>query len=417
MLQPLYTLYIKPSDRPLFIVFTLFALLVTWFSAVRGRVESELRQARDKLEIEVAERTQQASLLNLTHDTIFVRDMSDVITYWNRGAQELYGWTAEEVIGKRAHELLQTVFPGPIEEIRAELLRSGRWDGELEKTRADGTRLVVSSRWSLQRDEQERPAAILETNNDITERKRAEDALRHAQTELAHVARVATLGELTASIAHEINQPLGAVVNNASACLRWLTAQNTEEARRSAELVIADGHRAAEIIGRIRNLAKKMPPQKDWLDINDMIREIIALARSEVQGNRVTLQTHFAGDLPLISGDRIQLQQVMLNLIMNAIEAISGAGEGPRQLLVRSGAEEPQSVLVELRDSGPGLDPKSLDRLFDAFYTTKPHGLGMGLAISRSIVEAHGGRLWATAYDGRGATFQFTLPTGGERAS
>ncbi len=392
-------------------------MLVTWFSAVRGRVESELRQARDKLEIEVAERTQQASLLNLTHDTIFVRDMSDVITYWNRGAQELYGWTAEEVIGKRAHELLQTVFPGPIEEIRAELLRSGRWDGELEKTRADGTRLVVSSRWSLQRDEQERPAAILETNNDITERKRAEDALRHAQTELAHVARVATLGELTASIAHEINQPLGAVVNNASACLRWLTAQNTEEARRSAELVIADGHRAAEIIGRIRNLAKKMPPQKDWLDINDMIREIIALARSEVQGNRVTLQTHFAGDLPLISGDRIQLQQVMLNLIMNAIEAISGAGEGPRQLLVRSGAEEPQSVLVELRDSGPGLDPKSLDRLFDAFYTTKPHGLGMGLAISRSIVEAHGGRLWATAYDGRGATFQFTLPTGGERAS
>ncbi len=249
------------------------------------------------------------------------------------------------------------------------------------------------------------------------ERKRAEDALYHAQTELAHVTRVATLGEMTASIAHEINQPLGAVVNNASACLRWLAAQNTEEAQRSAALVIADGHRAAEIIGRIRNLAKKAPPQKDWLDINATIREVIALARSEVQGNRVSLQTHFAGDLPLISGDRIQLQQVMLNLIMNAIEAISGAGEGPRQLLVRSGADESQSVLVAVRDSGPGLDPKSLDRLFHAFYTTKPHGLGMGLAISRSIVEAHGGRLWATANDDRGATFQFTLPTDSERAS
>jgi PAS domain S-box-containing protein len=175
--EPLYTLDISRSDLPYFIVFASFASLSTWFSAVRRRVERELRQARDDLEIEVAERTQQASLLNLTHDTIFVRDMSDVITYWNRGAQELYGWTAEEAIGKRSRELLQSVFPAPIEEIRAELLRSGRWDGELETTRADGTQVVVSSRWSLRRDEQGRPAAILETNNDITERKRREQEI------------------------------------------------------------------------------------------------------------------------------------------------------------------------------------------------------------------------------------------------
>ena len=182
--EPIYSVYISYADLPYFIVFATFASLVTWFSVFRGRVEGELRQARSDLEIEVAERTQQASLLDLTHDTIFVRDMSDVITYWNRGAQELYGWTAEEAIGKRAHELLQTVFPAPIEEIRAELLRSGRWDGELEKTKADGTKVVVASRWSLRRDEQGRPAAILETNNDITERKRREQEIRTLNEEL-----------------------------------------------------------------------------------------------------------------------------------------------------------------------------------------------------------------------------------------
>ena len=250
------------------------------------------------------------------------------------------------------------------------------------------------------------------------ERKRAEDALRYAQMELAHVTRVSTLGEMTASIAHEINQPLGAVVNSASACLRWLDAQKLEEARRSASRVIAEGHRAGEIIARIRALAKKAAPEKDWLDINETIREVITLARSEVQRNGVAIDTRLSDDVhyvPLILADRIQLQQVILNLMMNAIEAMSGAGEGPRELLVRSGIVESKHVLVAVRDSGPGLDPKSLDHLFDAFYTTKPQGMGMGLAICRSIIDAHGGRLWATANDDRGATFQFTLPIGRER--
>ena len=262
------------------------------------------------------------------------------------------------------------------------------------------------------------------------ERKRAEEALQKAQAELAHVTRVTTLGELTASIAHEINQPLAAVVNNASACLRWLAAQNLEEARQSASLVIADGHRAGEIIGRIRALAKKAPPQKDWLDLNETIGEVIAMARNVVQRNRVLLQTQLADDLPLILGDRVQLQQVILNLLINAIEAMSGVGEGPRELWVSSekvseipgeleekrlndkalAEAEFTHVLVAVRDSGPGLDPKGLDRLFDAFYTTKPQGLGMGLAISHSIIEAHGGRLWAKANAPRGAIFQFALP-------
>ena len=417
--EPRYSFYVHPADRPLFVLFTLFAFIMAWFSARRRRIERELREARDKLEIEVAERTRQASLLNLTHDTIFVRDMSDVITYWNRGAQELYGWMAEEAVGNRTHNLLQTIFPAPLEEINAELLRSGRWNGDLVHTKRDGTKVIVASRWALQRDAQGRPAAILETNNDITEHRQAEEALYKVQSELAHVTRVTTLGEMTTSIAHEVNQPLGAVVNNASACLRWLAGQapNLEEARQSATLIIADGHRASEIVGRIRALVKKSPPRKDWLDINEIILEVVALARSEAQKNRVSLQTQLSSDLPLILGDRIQLQQVILNLIINAIEAMSGVGEGPRELQVSSGKDDSQGTLVAVRDSGPGLDLKSLDHLFTAFYTTKPQGMGMGLAISRSIIEAHGGRLWATTNDDRGATFQFTLPTGGEKTS
>jgi C4-dicarboxylate-specific signal transduction histidine kinase len=255
------------------------------------------------------------------------------------------------------------------------------------------------------------------TSWDVTERKQAEEALLKAQAELAHVTRVATLGEMTASISHEINQPLGAMVNNANACLRWLAASKLEEVRRSAMLVVADGHRAGEIIARIRALAQKAPPRKDWFDINKAIHEVIALARSEVQGNRVSLKTQLAGDLPPILGDRVQLQQVLLNLMMNAIEAMRGVDEGPRDLWVDSERLESTDVLIAVRDSGSGLDPQSLDRLFEAFYTTKPDGLGMGLAISRSIIEAHGGRLWPTANAPRGAVFQLTLPTGGEGVS
>jgi C4-dicarboxylate-specific signal transduction histidine kinase len=266
---------------------------------------------------------------------------------------------------------------------------------------------------------------------DLSEQKRAEEALQKAQAELAHVARVTTLGELTASIAHEINQPLAAVVTNANASLRWLGADlpNLTEAREAIRRIIRDGNRAGEIIGRIRALAKKAPPKKDWLDLNEAIGEVIAMAHSEVQRHRVLLQTDLANDLPLILGDKIQLQQVILNLLMNAIEAMSGVAQGPRELWVSSekvteihGESKQESyedraliesesthALISVRDSGPGLDPQRLNRLFDAFYTTKPQGLGMGLAISHSIIAAHGGRLWAKANAPRGALFQFTL--------
>jgi PAS domain S-box-containing protein len=246
------------------------------------------------------------------------------------------------------------------------------------------------------------------------ERKRAEEALRRVQAELAHVTRVATLGELTGSIAHEINQPLGAVVNNAGACLRWLAAHNLEEARQSAARVIADGHRASEIVGRIRALAKKAPPRKEWLDLNDTVRDVVLLAQSEVRENRVALHALLGEALPAVWGDRIQIQQVVLNLLKNAIEALSGVGEGPREVWVGTEEGESGAVVISVRDTGPGVAAESVDRLFEAFCTTKPGGLGMGLAISRSIVENHGGRLWATANVPRGAVFQFTLPTARE---
>ena len=214
---------------------------------LEARVEertADLWRASEGLKAEIAERKrsqdilrERADLLDLTHDTVFVRDANNVITFWNRGAERLYGWTREEAVGQVSHHLMQTTFPAPLEKIMAELNSTGRWEGELIHARRDGTQVVVASRWALQLDERGKPIGILETNNDITERKRAEEALHKAQTELAHVTRVATLGEMTASIAHEVNQPLGAVVNNASACLRWLAGQapNLEEARKSAD--------------------------------------------------------------------------------------------------------------------------------------------------------------------------------------
>ena len=247
---------------------------------------------------------------------------------------------------------------------------------------------------------------------DITARKHAEEALRTSQGELAHLARVMTMGELVASIAHEVNQPLAAVVTSASACVRWLDAQKLEAARRSAARAIAEGHRASDIIGRIRALAQKTPPHKDWLDVNETIQEVLALARSEIQRHGVALATQLSEHVPVVLADRIQLQQVILNLMMNAIEAMRGVSAGPRVLAVSSARGAAPEVVIAVRDSGPGFEPQHLDRLFDAFYTTKPQGLGLGLAISRRIIEAHGGRLWATANMPHGAVVQFTVPIG-----
>ncbi len=242
---------------------------------------------------------------------------------------------------------------------------------------------------------------------DVTERRRAEEE-RQA---LAHANRITTMGQLTASIAHEVNQPIAAVVTNAQAALRWLNMQppDPEEVRQALDRIVRNGRRAGDVIGRIRALVAKAPPRNDQLDINEVMLDVIALTRSELRGSGTALRTELADGLPPILGDRIQLQQVVLNLIFNAVEAMSEAQDGPRELLIRTDQDRPGGVLVAVQDSGPGLKPESIDRLFDAFYTTKPGGMGMGLSICRAIVEAHGGRMWATANVPQGAAFLFSL--------
>ncbi|HKR12380.1 MAG TPA: PAS domain S-box protein [Pyrinomonadaceae bacterium] len=712
-LPPLFSFKFDFSHLPQLIVFFISAVLVSSWSSIRKRAETALRRARDEQEARVQERTadlqaeiaerrrveetlrQRADLLDLTHDTVFVRDMNDTITYWNRGAEDLYRWTKDEAIGKRSHELMKTIFPTPVEEIYETLLSTNRWEGELIHSKRDGTKVVVASRWSLQRDEREKPVAILETNNDVTERQRAEEALReseeqwravfennptmyfmvaadgtvlsvnpfgadklgytvdelvgssvlnvfyeadrkaveknvavcfeqlnrslnwearkirkdgsmlwvretaramllknrpivlvvcediterkhveeelseserryryifdaagvsiweedfsrvkavldelratgvddvrryiaahpefvrqliplvrvvdvndatvtlfnanskdellvsldaiflpeteevfageliaiaegrtsfeaetslrtldgkrltilfaitfpaqpasldsvlvtitditerkHAeeelqktQAELAHIARVTTMGELTSSIAHEVNQPLAAIVTSGNACLRWLSNDppNVDEARQTVMRIVNDGHRASEVVGRIRAFFKKTTPQRVKVNINQLIDDVIAMVPSELKRNRVQVRTELADDLPGVAGDQVQLQQVLLNLVINAIEAMSTVN-GPRELLIKSRPYESGSVLVAVQDSGGGFDEKSAGKLFDAFFTTKPQGLGMGLSISRTAIEAYGGRLWATTNDDGGATFQFTLP-------
>jgi two-component system sensor kinase FixL len=360
-----------------------------------------------------------ASLLDLTHDTIFVRNHDDVITYWNRAATELYGWRPEQAIGRKAAELLHTEFPAPYDDVMSELNRSGRWEGELVHTARDGRRLVVASRWALQRDGRGRPAAILETNNDITERRQVEDGLLRAQGELAHVARVATLGELTASIAHEVNQPLAAVVTNGEACLRWLgrAVPDIGQARSSVEHMIRNGQRASEVVRRLRALSRKSDPSYAPLSVVDVVNDVALLIGRELQSHRATLSVNATDDLPLVQGDRVQLQQVVMNLLMNGIQAMDGAGDRPRRLAVEVGrsAEEPRSVVLTVSDAGPGIDPANLDRLFAAFFTTRRDGMGMGLSISRSIIEAHGGRIWAANRPEGGARFHVSLPIAQER--
>ena len=242
----------------------------------------------------------------------------------------------------------------------------------------------------------------------ITERKRADAALREAQAELAHVNRVATMGQLTASIAHEVTQPIAATMTNARAALRWLGADppNLEEIRLALDRIIKDGERGMVTMGGIRGLVKKAPLRKDEVDINNCILDVVALTRYEVLKHGISLQTDLATSLPPIEADRVQLQQVILNLVLNAVEAMNQIDDGARELRISTKPDASNSVLVTVRDTGLGLDPKAAEGLFEPFYTTKPEGMGMGLAICRSIIEAHGGRLWATANEPRGAVFQ-----------
>jgi PAS domain S-box-containing protein len=338
----------------------------------------------------------------------------------NDAMAKMYGLNSpEEFIGKRLTDTLDPRDPLNVELAR-EYIRSGFRVLERESHEVDvlgNPKVFVNSMigivedgklvrtWGIQRDITERVRL-----NEA--RKRAEQALQDSQAELARVARIATMGELTASIAHEINQPLAAVATNASASLHWLAVQppNLPEARQAMANAMNEANRASGVIDRVRTLLKKTPPQLRPLDVNEVIREVLALIHTELTAGGVAVHTELLSDIPHALGDRVQLQQVVLNLIMNAIDAMINITDRPRTLLIRS-ATNAEGVLVEVHDSGIGFDPKQVSRIFDSFFTTKPDGIGMGLSISRSIVEAHGGRLWAVPGSLHGAIFQFILPS------
>jgi PAS domain S-box-containing protein len=374
---------------------------------------TEKKQADEKIRQSEARLRYQASLLDLTHDAIFVRDLDDVIIYWNRGAEQLYGWSSEEAVGRVSHEVLRTEFPQPLGEIIATVLSTGRWDGELIHRKRDGTPVLAASRWSLQRNAQGEPAGVMETNNDITRRKQAEDALRRAQSELARASTLTTMGQLVGSIAHELRQPLAAIAMNGGATLRWLNRESPDlsEAREAASRIVREAHRADEVIRRLRALLEKSELQREPFGMNDAIHEVLELAQGELRRNGVSVQTDLAPDLPPILGDRVQLQQVLLNLIVNAMEAMALVEDRPKLLVIRTGAAEVDDVSVAVEDTGPGLDPTAAPRIFDPFFTTKANGLGIGLSICRSIVEAHGGELSASPRSPHGTVFRFTVPT------
>ena len=300
----------------------------------------------------------------------------------------------------------------------AEFVLPALLSGWFTKKRKEAETALKEARDHLDAKVQERTAQLRHTNeqleSEIAERKRAEEAVHKTQADLAHLTRVMTMSELATSIAHEVNQPLAAIVTNGSAGMRWLAADppNIDRARESMTRVISEGNRASEVIKRIRALSKKASPHKSPIDLNEVIQEVLALIGTELLKNRVLLSCELKTNLPNVTGDRVQLQQVLLNLIMNAVEAMADVKDRPRNLLIQSNVNATDDVIVSIRDSGTGVDPQHLNQVFEAFFTTKAEGVGMGLSISRSIIEAHGGRLSVIANDGPGATFQFTLPTG-----
>lgn len=290
--------------------------------------------------------------------------------------------------------------------------------GWFTKKRKEAETALKEARDHLDAKVQERTAQLRQTNeqleSEIAERKRAEEAVHKTQADLAHLTRIMTMSELATSIAHEVNQPLAAIVTNSSAGMRWLAAEppNVERARESLTRVISEGNRASEVIKRIRELSRKASPHKAPINLNEVIQEVLALIGTELIKNQVLLTCELKPDLPKVVGDRVQLQQVLLNLIMNGIEAMMDVKDRSRSLFIKSDVDERGDVLAIVRDAGIGLQAPHLEQVFEAFFTTKAQGVGMGLSISRSIIEAHGGRLVANPNPGPGATFQFNLPTG-----
>ncbi len=353
-------------------------------------------------------------LVETAPDAVISIDERGAILFANSATVRIFGHDPTELIGKPLTILMPEFLRKLHEKGFSRYLATGQrhidWQGtELTALRKNGQEFPVEiSFGEVSRDGNKVFTGFI---RDISERKQAQQALQMTQIELARISRLTTMGELAASIAHEVNQPLTAVTNNSNACLRLLAAGNLkpEVLRRALEEIVADGNRASAVVTRIRGFIKKAPAERNKLEINEVIQEVLTLADREIYENRVQLERQLTNARPLVLADRVQIQQVLLNLIMNAIEAMAEVTNRPRSLCLQSRIDESGDVLVAVRDSGPGLSVEA-HRLFTPFFTTKGNGMGMGLSISRSLVESHGGRLWAAPNSPHGAAFYFTLP-------
>jgi PAS domain S-box-containing protein len=413
---PLYAFTLTPADIPAVLVLICFAVLVTRFAAVRRRIEGELIQARDKLQVEVAERTQQASLLNLTHDTIFVRDMNDVITYWNRGAEELYGWPAVEAVGKSSRDLLRTVLPKPSADISAEFLQTGRWEGEVRHVKADGSEVMVSSRWSLRRDDQNRPAAMLETNNDITDRKRREEQIRGLNQELSKrsMALEASNKELEAfaySVSHDLRAPLRHMVGFAELLQKSSSSRLDDKGQRYMRIILDSAKRMGTLIDDLLAFSRigRTETQKAPVNLDLLVKEALNEVQLETNGRNIAWKID---KLPVCYGDRAMLRLVLVNLLSNAVKFTRPQSKPEIEVGCADGNAD--ELVVFVRDNGAGFDMKYVDKLFGVFqrlhHTDAFEGTGIGLATVQRIIHRHGGKVRAEGVIDRGATFYFSVP-------
>jgi len=413
--SPIYSLRVALSELPYFLIFVSFAAFITWFAMIRRRAETELRQARDQLEIEVTKQTQQGDLLNLTHDSIFVRDMNAMITYWNRGAEEFYGWTRKEAIGKRPADLLRTVFPKPFEEVWQELLRTDRWEGELRHTKANGLEVIVASRWSLRRDPQGRPLAILETGNDITARKSWEEEMQALNHELAKrsSALEASNKELEAfaySISHDLRAPLRHTAGFAELLRKSAAASLDEKSQRYLIMILESAKRMGSLIDDLLAFSRISRAEAHFSNLS--LQQLVQEAMAEVGQDATDHQIVWKIDpLPEWYGDRPMLRLALVNLISNAVKF----SRTRPQAKIEIGCIEHKHdhVVLFVRDNGVGFDIKYSNKLFGVFQRLHPQeafeGTGIGLATVQRIVHRHGGRIWAEGTVGGGATFYFSL--------
>jgi PAS domain S-box-containing protein len=414
--EPRYNFAVTASEIPYFIVFIAFAWLVAWFSAVRHRVERELLQARDHLQSEVAERTQQASLLNLTHDSIFVRDKDFIVRYWNRGGEELYGWKAEQAIGKHSQELLQTVFPVPIDEIWEQLRQTGRWQGELQRTTADGKRVIVASRWSSRSDEQGQIMAVLETSNDITERKRREQEIQELNQELARrSAELETTNkELEAfaySVSHDLRAPLRHMAGYSELLQKKVSAVLDEKGKHYIAMILDSAKRMGNLIDDLLTFSRigRAETQKTLVNLSQLAKETISEVRPETEGRNIAWKV---GPLPDLYGDRSMLRLVLINMISNAVKFTRTRKEAEIEIGCADGSGD--DLVVFVRDNGVGFDMRYANKLFGVFQRLHQadafEGTGIGLATVQRIIHRHGGKVWAEGAVGQGATFYFSAP-------